>query len=734
MTVANTLRKAGPFNCNGVTTSFPFTFKVFAETDLLVVEFDTTTEVETIKALATHYSVSLNGDQDVSPGGSVDAVSPPPTGKRWTLLSAVPALQDTDLVGGGGFYPSTIENALDRGIALIQQLEEEQSRSLLLPASSSADATLPAPAAGRLIGWNAGATALQNYGPSDTAALAAALADASGAGLVNFSYAQNYVASTLGWLVSKAYGINITAAPYLADSTGVDDAGPAIAAAHAAFPGVPLYAPRGTYRIATKPNIKTSTFSGAFGPGFKLFGDGQGVTVFETAVANDAMFDLDTDVDHATTFKGALGAMLRGFTVKNTAAVAGATAIKLTACYAPVVEDVHIDGMTAHGIWLPTVYGDNDGSNQVNLARLRIENCQGWGIKADGDSGFNELSFMYMRHVFVQTCGVTNGAYQPPSGGMIWKGQVLKMEQCAFAVNVNCALFIPGQAGAAQIVSIDGTAFENNTGRNIFCRGVSAFKARNIQQYHNNSHIGTVGIEFEASSFTVRNIDIDGVVVRATSGNNAFTAFKISGSNADLSSCRVRNVTWDNFDYAGQARFDGWLFDSIAPSFQFVLDTNTSLIVRRHIGIGGNTVPLRLRGGIGGTPSTTGEWVPYRLGAAGLAITNSGLAANTRYYCYVFDDASVSGGPKLELSTTAPTTDATSGYRVKTGDATRTYVCSVETDAGGLFKMTAGGWLNPLRVPGAQVGVDSFVWADNTGALRRIYATEPTGDTAGSLV
>lgn len=165
MTVANTLRRAGPYTCNGATTAFPFTFKVFAETDLLVVEFDIASEVETYKAINIDFTVSLNGDQNVSPGGDVVAASAPPTGKKWTLLSAVPALQDTDLVGGGGFYPETIEDAMDRAVALIQQLQELQSRSMLLPVSFNLVGLLPAPKAFYLLGWNEAETQLVNYAP-----------------------------------------------------------------------------------------------------------------------------------------------------------------------------------------------------------------------------------------------------------------------------------------------------------------------------------------------------------------------------------------------------------------------------------------------------------------------------------------------------------------------------------------------------------------------------------------
>ncbi len=165
MTVANTLRKAGPMSGNGVTTAFPFTFKVFAGTDVQVVEFDVATNVETIKTITTHYTVSLNSDQDVNPGGTVNYLVAPATGKQVTLLSAIPALQDTDLVGGGGFYPQTIENSLDRLTALIQQLQELQSRSMLLPVSFNLTALLPTPTPFNLLGWDGSGSELVNYDP-----------------------------------------------------------------------------------------------------------------------------------------------------------------------------------------------------------------------------------------------------------------------------------------------------------------------------------------------------------------------------------------------------------------------------------------------------------------------------------------------------------------------------------------------------------------------------------------
>lgn len=560
----------------------------------------------------------------------------------------------------------------------------------------------------------------------------ASTASGKGAELVGFSYAQNYAVGTLGWSARQAYGIDITQAPYSADPTGLADAGPAIAAAAAAFPGVPLCAPAGTYRIATKPNLKTSAYDGVFGAGFKLFGAGILKTYFVNDINNDAMFEVDSDADHAVLFRGAMGVELEGFTVKRIATTEGGTAIRLRTCYNAKIRQVHIIGMSGDGIHIPCAVGDNDGSNMVDIEHVRIENCAGWGIDAAGDSGFNETSFLHMKHVFIQACGTNNAAYQPPTGGMRWKGQILTMQQVAFTINENCALFIPGAAGLGQNVDLQNTTFENNKKRGLFCRGVSAFKARNIQFYNNDAYTASVACEFEAGSYVIRQVDIDGVVVRATAGNNAYTAFKISGANVDLNSCRVRRVVWDNFDYAGQTRFDGWQFDPVNIACDLVAISATSVLLRpNQTKPSGNTMPLRLRGGAGGTPSSTGEWVAWQIPNTGISISNASLAASTRYYAYLFDN---NGAPALELSTTAFAIDTSTGYPVKTGDATRIYCGSVITNGSSQFATTAGGWLNPMIVPSSQPGTYTYMWTDSSGKLRVRYPVAPSSDTDGTVV
>lgn len=133
MTISSTVRRAGPHIGNGVTTAFSFAFKVFTSADVLVVQTVTATGVDTTKTLTTDYTVTLNADQNVSPGGTVTMLVAPPTGTTLVLGSQVANLQPANLSNGGGFYPSVINDGLDRAVIQIQQLAEGADRSLKFP-------------------------------------------------------------------------------------------------------------------------------------------------------------------------------------------------------------------------------------------------------------------------------------------------------------------------------------------------------------------------------------------------------------------------------------------------------------------------------------------------------------------------------------------------------------------------------------------------------------------------
>lgn len=113
MTISTSTRTAGPFLGNGVTTVLPFTFKVFATTDLVLTN-TSAAGIDTTLVLGTHYTVTLNANQDVSPGGNVTMLTAPPTGEKTTVVSAVPDTQTNVFTVGGAWSPTVMNSALDK--------------------------------------------------------------------------------------------------------------------------------------------------------------------------------------------------------------------------------------------------------------------------------------------------------------------------------------------------------------------------------------------------------------------------------------------------------------------------------------------------------------------------------------------------------------------------------------------------------------------------------------------
>lgn len=174
MTTPSTQRKAGPLLGTGVQTAWPFTFKIFAEGDIKVTTVDTLgTETELV--LNTDYGVSVNANQDTSPGGTVTyplSGSPLAVGSKLTITGDLEYDQPLDLPAGGNFSPAALENELDRIVMQVQQLREQLTRALLAPVTSSASGTLPQPQANTIIGWDVTESALQNVPIADLATAA----------------------------------------------------------------------------------------------------------------------------------------------------------------------------------------------------------------------------------------------------------------------------------------------------------------------------------------------------------------------------------------------------------------------------------------------------------------------------------------------------------------------------------------------------------------------------------
>lgn len=139
MTVSTETTKSATVVGNGVTTAFPFAFKIFQTSDVSVVLAVVATGVETVLTEGVDYSVSMNADQEGDPGGEVTyplSGSPMASTHSLTLVRDVPATQGLDLTLGGSFNPDNIEKALDRVTTLVQQIEEAVDRAVKVSVSS----------------------------------------------------------------------------------------------------------------------------------------------------------------------------------------------------------------------------------------------------------------------------------------------------------------------------------------------------------------------------------------------------------------------------------------------------------------------------------------------------------------------------------------------------------------------------------------------------------------------
>jgi hypothetical protein len=444
--------------------------------------------------------------------------------------------------------------------------------------------------------------------------------------------------------------------------------------------GVPIYCPPGVYRIGRGIRAIANRYfahAGAFGAGIRIVGAGVGSTIFEFS-GDGALFEVDTAVDHQTTFRAQLGCVLEGFSIRPARSQRGNGGVKLRAACQVRIRDMHIVGLAGDAVTIECLAGDNDGSNMVSIEQVRIEDCAGWGISIAAAPGHNEISFVHLQQVFVQGCGTANGG-TPASGGMKWKGQVCTLDQCAFTLNRNVALFVPGEAGLAQTLELRSTAFENNYQRHMLVSGITGLTGSRLQFYSNDPHPVDVALELDGGSNTVRYVDLDGVVVRATRGNR-LTAFKLGGPHAERDSCRIRNVVWENFDYPGQSRFDGFVFDHVEQCCELRVASAQELNFGPNLERPrGNTTPLRLRGGAGGAPSTTGEWIAATV-VSPLVLRTDGLSPGRRWFVYLYDDLGVR---KLAADPEGPVLERLSGYAVHPRDSAKLCVGSVHTDEAG---------------------------------------------------
>jgi hypothetical protein len=197
---------------DGSVTAFSFPYLFFADGDLEVILIVDSTNVETVKTITTHYTVTGAG---VTAGGTVTMGSAPAVGETLVIRRLEQYTQGLDLVENDPFPSDLVEKQLDILTMLTQQINDDMSRSVRLSDgdSSGADPTLPTPVAEAFLKWDAAGTALE----SSTTVAGQWLGGDGTVLLPYYSYsadpnsgAWRVGADQLGWSVNGVKGLDLS--------------------------------------------------------------------------------------------------------------------------------------------------------------------------------------------------------------------------------------------------------------------------------------------------------------------------------------------------------------------------------------------------------------------------------------------------------------------------------------------------------------------------------------------
>lgn len=165
---------------NGITVNFPFNFKIFENTEIIVKKTSATGVITTL-TFGTDYTVNINANQDNNPGGQITLPIALPTGNSLVIISNVSYTQKTVLTSQGNFDPQVLNNVHDKAVILTQQLKGKFETALKVPDSdgTAINTVLPAAitrAGKALVFQTDGSVGLSSANYEDSAASAAASA------------------------------------------------------------------------------------------------------------------------------------------------------------------------------------------------------------------------------------------------------------------------------------------------------------------------------------------------------------------------------------------------------------------------------------------------------------------------------------------------------------------------------------------------------------------------------
>ena len=128
--------KSGPYTANGSQTVFGYGFKIYASTDIEVIE----TSVAGVESTVNPSNYTLSGIGNDA-GGNITFSVAPSNGKKITARLKPPVEQQTNLRNQGGYLPEVVERMGDRLAMISLYIAEELSRSIKVDISSGVSPT-----------------------------------------------------------------------------------------------------------------------------------------------------------------------------------------------------------------------------------------------------------------------------------------------------------------------------------------------------------------------------------------------------------------------------------------------------------------------------------------------------------------------------------------------------------------------------------------------------------------
>ncbi len=270
----NTLVSTITYNGNDATTTFDYPFKIWAASEI---ELWITDAAGAETEVTTNFTLAGVGDET---GGTVTyptSGDPLPTGHKLTLRRVLEISQGFfDAVNNQAFHAETLESAIDKTVAQIQQVKADVDLGLRGSLASGIDPELPLPQAGKVLAWNATEDGIVNLAASGVVAEGSiGTTELGDDAVTGVKIAAAVAGDGLGRDVSDNFEVNVddSTIEIATDILQVKDAGVTLAKLNADVVGrlidVQVFTTDGTW---TKPsgctNVEAWVIGGGGGGGF----------------------------------------------------------------------------------------------------------------------------------------------------------------------------------------------------------------------------------------------------------------------------------------------------------------------------------------------------------------------------------------------------------------------------------------------------------------------------------